>query len=637
MNNRISFGIVMILFLISTVYAQGKIIDLIVYGPIPDFVAGESVSAEFSFNYPDKSALYPYQVNGAPLIIVFNISSNNSEYPVWKGDFAVNGVMNDIYDFNCVEDAFIIDYISANIQIPNIPNGTFYCSDKDLLAMDLNSRNEIVLNFESHPALWPGKYNFSIDLYYPEEFQQENLIKFVYVPQEDKIYDDDRIEIQASSDFECDWYVMDMNDRRPKFKRMCRDEKFCSKKLSFDEGENSIVIKAVDELGNSAEVEKSFRVDSKKPKIYKTYPKRGFANGVFEIEFKEENPETLVLHYGGKEKEINVKACANCRKKGKKTFCSVEVDVSEFDGKRIPYWFVLEDVAGSKDESKKIYLNIVAFAPEISCSSPIDNKVYGSKRQYIRCLSDKDVDWYYKDLNDRRPKFKRMCKDEKICKKRVGFNEGFNDILLRGETAELFNEERIQFRVDSKDPRISKTKPRRGFSDGNFYIEFKEENPKKLSFYYGNSVRNKNVDIDKNCKEKRGKYSCSVWVNLSDFDNKKIWYWFELIDIAGNKDESKKRKVDVDMTNPVLNNPDSFFELDGKYIYFDISITEKNFDKAVLSYEYKGRTKEKRLCSRLRHGKCEKKIRIKDSYKDLKVVIRDEAGNAISERVEMGV
>jgi len=108
------------------------------------------------------------------------------------------------------------------------------------------------------------------------------------------------------------------------------------------------------------------------------------------------------------------------------------------------------------------------------------------------------------------------------------------------------------------------------------------------------------LDIINSCSESRGKNSCDVWVNLTDFDNQEIEYWFELEDVAGNKDESRKREVDVDMTFPVLNNPDDFWEMGiGRYedyVYFDMSITEKNFDKVILSYDYRGKTKEKRLC-----------------------------------------
>ena len=87
----------------------------------------------------------------------------------------------------------------------------------------------------------------------------------------------------------------------------------------------------------------------------------------------------------------------------------------------------------------------------------------------------------------------------------------------------------------------------------------------------------------------------------------------------------------MDTTAPNLTNQNSFWTRgEGRYsdyIYFDMAITELNFDEAVLSYNYHGRTTEKRLCSRLRYGKCEYKFRLNDAYSNFKLIIRDDAGN----------
>jgi len=72
-----------------------------------------------------------------------------------------------------------------------------------------------------------------------------------------------------------------------------------------------------------------------------------------------------------------------------------------------------------------------------------------------------------------------------------------------------------------------------------------------------------------------------------------------------------------------------------KYIYFNISIIEENFDEAVLSYDYLGRTKEKRLCSRLRDGGCEKRFTMREGYTNLKLIIRDDAGNEFEKELDL--
>ncbi len=231
----------------------------------------------------------------------------------------------------------------------------------------------------------------------------------------------------------------------------------------------------------------------------------------------------------------------------------------------------------------------------------------------------------------------RLCRNCDSYNRTRSFSEGWNNLTFKAiMDDEVADEEKASFFIDSTDPRISKTEPRRGFSDGNFYVEFSEDNPEKLTLYYGNSIRSEELDLD-NCNENRGKRECNLWVNLSDFDNHEIEYWFELEDVAGNTDESKPTTVKVDTTVPIINNPDSFWELGtgrySSYIYFDISITEINFDEAVLSYDYRGRTIEKRLCSRLRDGSCVTKFRTRDGYSNLKLFVRDDAGNELEKDI----
>ncbi len=269
-------------------------------------------------------------------------------------------------------------------------------------------------------------------------------------------------------------------------------------------------------------------------------------------------------------------------------------------------------------------------------NSPILD-LFDNRRILLNLETTEEVDEIVYTYFDSRGRLreKRLCRNCDEYNRKVSFSDGTYKLTFKAIVEDVtIDEESVSFLVDSKDPRISKTSPTRGFSDGNFYVEFKEDNPENLTLYYGNSIRTQELDIEKDCSEIRGKHSCKVWVNLTDFDNQKIEYWFELEDIAGNKDESKKREVDVDMTSPVLNNPDDFWEMGtgryDDYVYFDMSITEMNFDKVVLSYDYRGKTKEKRLCSRLRYGKCEKKFKLREKYTNYQLIIRDDAGNSDS-------
>jgi hypothetical protein len=182
----------------------------------------------------------------------------------------------------------------------------------------------------------------------------------------------------------------------------------------------------------------------------------------------------------------------------------------------------------------------------------------------------------------------------------------------------------------------------RGFANGMFYVEFDEENPEEVWLNYGNELTGlKNVLVDlSRCTIERY-YECEVDVNLSDYDGEEIEYWFNMTDRVGSYDESRAETLDVDITSPKILNEDFYWRGEGRYedyLYFDIDIEEDNFDEAVLSYEYERRgrlyEREKRLCNRLRDGRCEDRERVSEDYNNLKLIIRDEAGNEVVRNIE---
>ena len=268
---------------------------------------------------------------------------------------------------------------------------------------------------------------------------------------------------------------------------------------------------------------------------------------------------------------------------------------------------------------------------------PKDGAVYNERSFVLSANIDKDVDWFY-EIKSKRSKLKKICNEVDICEKKLRFNEGLNELLINTkDTLGDYEEKIISFRVDSKSPSISKTEPRRNsFTNGSgFYIKVKEDNLKNITITFNPKI---GLDLNK-CTESRGYYECYIDLNLTSYNDQEIDYYFGVEDIAGNKDESKPTSIKVDTASPVLSNPDSFWARgEGRYsnyIYFDMSINEKNFDEVVLSYDYRGRTKEKRLCSRLKYGKCEYKFRLNDAYSNYELIIRDDAGNVDSREINL--
>jgi hypothetical protein len=273
------------------------------------------------------------------------------------------------------------------------------------------------------------------------------------------------------------------------------------------------------------------------------------------------------------------------------------------------------------------FTSLIEF--KINSPEPLN---YQDRRILINIESDKYIDEItYEDLAEERPRERALCKRcGRNYERSKYFKDGFHNVIFRAwEDEKVVEEKRISFFVDSYGPRIYRTEPRRGFSEGNFGIEFREDNPKKLILFYGD--KNKTLNISEECELERRRYECKTNVNLSEFDGEEIKYWFELEDIVNNKDVSRIERVKVDTSAPVLLNENDFWERgEGRrenYVYLNLEINEENFKEVTLGYEYRGKIRERTICRSLRYGKCNKIIRIRDDYSNFNLKIWDEAGN----------
>lgn len=143
---------------------------------IEDFVAGSTVQANFSYDYLRDR---PENPDNSPLILRINITSSDEvNFPVWRGDFGVSGFIKRYIlfglipiggkDFTCSEqESQTIIHPLGNEPV-SAENGTFYCYDPqgDLDFGDFNAHDIVYLDITSNPALWPGEYGLSAELYY---------------------------------------------------------------------------------------------------------------------------------------------------------------------------------------------------------------------------------------------------------------------------------------------------------------------------------------------------------------------------------------------------------------------------------------------------------------------------------------
>jgi hypothetical protein len=279
--------------------------------------------------------------------------------------------------------------------------------------------------------------------------------------------------------------------------------------------------------------------------------------------------------------------------------------------------------------------------PLFTINFPLNSSVSEERRVLFDVEASEKLDLIeYIDYSDSRPRWRRLCSRCEEFSRERSFRDGVHEVFVRctpyvGEP----EEQEVIFFTDSRDPRISRTEPSRGFANGMFNVKFREDNPSQITIHYGNSYTGYWSDsivfnsVPEECEvDDRGNWECDVNVSLDQFDGKDIEYWFELKDIVDNTDESRHYDLTVDLTPPVLNNPGSYWEQGedryNRYIYFDFDVSEENFEE-INYIDWTDRTpRERRLCSRLRDGICEVRKSFRRGEHSLTVLILDEAGNS---------
>ena len=262
------------------------------------------------------------------------------------------------------------------------------------------------------------------------------------------------------------------------------------------------------------------------------------------------------------------------------------------------------------------------------------NVIYNDRKIAFNISASEKVDFMeYKNLNDRNPKWKKLCSDCEeygFSHKRTKiFSDGEHNLSIRAtDYYGQVKEENFSIFIDSKNPKLSKTEPRKNAitNGSDFYIKFQEENPVNLTLYFNGTY---DVDLGNECVFDGRYYECNLEINLTDYDGDEIEYWANLTDIAGNSDESRLTSVKVDTTAPMWN--DFNFTVDGRRGEFFFNVTEENFDEINYIDFSDSRPKEKRLCSRLKDGVCEKKKSFSSGNHNLTITILDEAGNSYRE------
>ena len=330
----------------------------------------------------------------------------------------------------------IVDKIDAEIVlIPknNLSDGNH---SVEISVMDFAGRTGS-LRWEFEVDLQPS--NFSINMFSPK----------------DGVFDNRRVLVNLTITKKIkELTYINLNDKNPKEKRLCKDcdeyGNLRKKFLSLNEGENNLKIIARDERGGEMEKEIDIVIDTKKPRISKTEPKKdSVTNGeVFRVTYTEENVKFVELHYGINGENILTKSCPS----GKNVVCEFNLtstNLSALDGKTIIYYFVIGDGMNNVS-SREIRVKIDTTKPDLIVFSPLDGENY-SRYVPFRITAGEQSLIEFMDL-DAGTEWERLCKN---CDS-WGYNKKFEMYLTRGahdymiratDTAGNSAEKRVSFGV----------------------------------------------------------------------------------------------------------------------------------------------------------------------------------------------
>ncbi len=240
---------------------------------------------------------------------------------------------------------------------------------------------------------------------------------------------------------EVDLFYIDNNDPKHKHNKLCNDCTEFKGERVFRDGMWDITIYAQDGAGNFDSFSLIFFVDTKKPKIKKTIPSRGWANGDFTVIYDETNLHSISLFYGRNNnyREARLNGCQS----GLKQECSIMVDLSAFDGGEVDvYWTITDNFFSISNKVKSF---------DVDVTRPSFNKlnynIEEDKVMFDIGLSE-EADIEYMDNAESTPKFRTLCSSSAVCNKSRRFKEGQHRVTIRAtDEAGNFAEQEIQFTI----------------------------------------------------------------------------------------------------------------------------------------------------------------------------------------------
>lgn len=262
------------------------------------------------------------------------------------------------------------------------------------------------------------------------DFQDNDCIPMeIFSPTDGFVYSNKKILLNIlAEDYadELSYSYIDNKGKEIKV-RLCSGCYSYNKSKSFKDGDYNLTFLS---LANRAVVERkqlNFIIDSTTPKVYKTQQKSRFTNGLFDVVFAEKNLDSVILHYDNSSKKID---SATCNKTKEKIYCSVNINLTDLDGKEVTYFFEIKDIAGNKATSKPISLTVDTTQPKLNSFNWSINK---NSVRFVLNVTEKNFDKItFIDWKDKKPSEKTLCSRLKygMCEITKNFRIGEHNITV---------------------------------------------------------------------------------------------------------------------------------------------------------------------------------------------------------------
>jgi hypothetical protein len=216
-----------------------------------------------------------------------------------------------------------------------------------------------------------------------------------------------------------------------KFVLLCNNCTNYSKKITFKEGNHTLIVHGTLYNGTTIGNTTKFIVDTKDPVISTTKPASSkYTNGAdFYIKYSEDNCKSLILNVNGS----NIKTIS-C-KSGKSVEESFYANISKYNNKTVSYKFILIDLANNTKESKLTKIKVDTLSPSIKNFNATVSGLYVIFNMTILNEDKYSFDKVeYMDNSTLKPTWKSLCTSlvkGNVCYKKVSLSKGNHSITVR--------------------------------------------------------------------------------------------------------------------------------------------------------------------------------------------------------------